>query len=115
MDSNKIESLIVYYLIISEARFFITTGSQNFGGFVLQFTASRGSDIPDDWLQVGEITHMSMLIVFYHNQTINFSKDLFIFWGKVIYIFLLIHTHSLKEKNEFFVDSLIKKECTLCG
>lgn len=63
---------------------------------------------------------MSMLIVFYHNQTINFSKDLLIFWGKVkykaiIYIFLLIHTHSLKEKNEFFVDSLIKKECTLCG
>uniref|UniRef100_A0A8B8E892 Poly [ADP-ribose] polymerase n=1 Tax=Crassostrea virginica TaxID=6565 RepID=A0A8B8E892_CRAVI len=33
------------------ARFFISTRSQNFGGFVLQYTASRGSDIPDDWLQ----------------------------------------------------------------
>ena len=49
--------------IISEARFFITTGSQNFGGFVLQFTACRGSDIPDDWLQVKETTEVSLLIV----------------------------------------------------
>ena len=63
LDSNKIGSLIVHYLIISEARFFITTGSQNFGNFVLQFTASRGSDIPDDWLQVGEIIHISILMV----------------------------------------------------
>ena len=63
LDSNKIGSLIVHYLIISEARLFITTGSQNFGGFVLQFTASRGSDIPDDWLQVGEIIHISILMV----------------------------------------------------
>ena len=74
----------MHYLIISEARFFITTGSQNFGGFVLQFTASRGSDIPDDWLQVGEIIHMSILIVFYHNQTINFLTDLFMIHYKYL-------------------------------
>ncbi|XP_078312814.1 uncharacterized protein LOC144619260 [Crassostrea virginica] len=34
-----------------QARVFLTAGSQDYGGFVLKFTASRGSDIPDEWLQ----------------------------------------------------------------
>ena len=69
----------MHYFIISEARVFINTRSRNIGGFVLQFTASRGSDIPDDRLQIGKTTYLSMLIVLYHNQTIIFSTDLFIF------------------------------------